>query len=74
MQVLVRPLTAEAFHEHIRFGHAVPQQVLIVRQRPTHFPVQLWVLDLVDELARLHNVREAAERIVEVLERGPRQN
>ena len=68
MKVFVRPLTAKAFHEDISLGHTVAKEILIVGERSTHFTMQLRVLDLVDKLSRLHDIREAAESVVEILE------
>ena len=67
-QVFVCPLVAEAFHEEIGLRGAVAQDLLVVGQGATHFSVQFRKLDLVNQLPGLHDVREAAEGVVKVLE------
>lgn len=70
MQLLVRPLVAEAFHKDVALGLHAPQQVLVVGQRSASLAVQLRELDLLEKLACVKDIAEAGKRVVKVLHLG----
>ena len=73
MEVLVGPVSSEAFHEDIRTWRTVPQQLLVIRQGSAALPMKTRELDLIQKSPRLHDVWEATKSVVEVLERRPKK-
>ena len=65
----MRPILAKSFHEQVALRRTIPQQLLVIGKRTTNFTMHFGELDLLKEFARLDDVGEATERVVEVLER-----
>ena len=74
VQVLVRPLCGQVLDEHIGAALAIAQELLVVGEGTASLAVELGELDVLEELARLHDVGEAAEGVVEILETRSLEN
>ena len=66
VQVFVRPLVPEALDKDVAFGLHRSKQILVVGQSSTSLAVQLWELDVLQELLGIQNVTKASEGVVEV--------